>query len=110
MRAPVYNRFELHAVVGDFGLLIFFFGISFINFFWLRRLCGNKFAKFVAISNTKRESLESTRVSHGRSLPVHKFVKSTRFFNYFFTRLKIEVIGVCQNYLSASLSHLFWGK
>src|ERR1035437_2157696 len=63
-------------------------------FEWCFLFC--KFRNSLAKCRAERENLEAARVSDGRALPAHEFRESSGSLYDFLTRLKIEMIRICE--------------
>ena len=90
MHRSIEVRFESHAIIIDVGKALFMISNNFIgskSFF----IHGNNFFK----ANTQRENLKAAAIGEGGTRPIHKATEAAGLIQNIWTRLQIQVIGIC---------------
>ena len=57
-------------------------------------------------ASTKAKDLKTPGVCHQRAIPAHEFMEPSHLFYEVFARLKVEVVGIGDDHLSADFAKL----
>lgn len=58
----------------------------------------------------QRKDLKAATIGEKRTVPVHKFMQSSHFFDEVRAGLKHQMVGVGKDNISLRLNHLGWGQ